>query len=261
MGALLTWAHRVVLQHSKMSRESVIRRTSARARALLVLIATMFTLWTLWSTAILPRLSPMMGWLQTLHAATIRLLLWVLPSAVYLWRYKPGDELAGLHLGPPPSLERGAAALSLVAVAALAVSIDVADKLNISVQEVWVLLFERRAFEDFQTPFFEELVFRGVIFSELLGLSGLSHRAELLPFSTRIQRAWLANLGASLVFVGMHWPWWIFDGGLGLHILLKSLPVLLLSLVLGVVFARGKSLWPCVLLHWLNNSLAQLAGN
>lgn len=250
-----------MLQHSKMSRESVIRRTSARARALLALIASMFTLWTLWSTSVLPRLAPMMGWVQTLHAATIRLLLWVLPSAIYLWRFKRGAALAGLQLGAPPSVERALGALSLVAVAALAVSIDVADKLNIGVPDVWALLFQRRAFEDFQTPFFEELVFRGVIFSELLGLSGLSHRAEPLPFSTRIQRAWLANLGASLVFVGMHWPWWIFEGGLGLPILTKSLPVFLLSLVLGVVFARGRSLWPCVLLHWLNNSLAQLAGN
>lgn len=243
-----------------MSRESLIWRTSTRSRALLGLIAFMFTSWTLWSTLVLPNLEPTVGWLHTVSSASIRLGLWVLPSAYYLWKFKTKEPLGGLGLGLPSTLERGLGAMSLVSVAALAVSVDVARKLNTNIPEVWSLLVSRGGFEGFQTPFFEELVFRGVIFSELLSLSGLSRRAELLPFSVRIQRAWLANLGASLVFVGMHWPWWIYVDGLGFGLFIKSLPVFLLSLVLGVVFARGRSLWPCVLLHWLNNSLAQLVG-
>lgn len=244
-----------------MSRDSLIRRTSARSRALLGLIAIMFTLWTLWSTAALPYLPEATGALHTVQSVLVRVALWVAPSAYYLWKYKRADALSGLGLGPPPSVERGLAATSLVVAAALAVSVDVSRKLNVQIAEVWLELWRRGAFEGFQTPFFEELVFRGVIFSELLSLSGLSQHAELLPFTTRIKRAWLANLGASLVFVGMHWPWWIFTEGLGTGLLMKSLPVFLLSLVLGVVFARGRSLWPCVVLHWLNNSLAQLAGS
>lgn len=243
-----------------MSRESLIWRTSTRSRALLGLIAFMFTSWTLWSTLVLPNLEPTVGWLHTVSSASIRLGLWVLPSAYYLWKFKSREPFAGLGLGFPSTIERGVGAMSLVGVAAVAVSVDVARKLNTNIAEVWLLLLSRGTFEGFQTPFFEELVFRGVIFSELLNLSGLSQRAELLPFSARIQRAWLANLGASLVFVGMHWPWWIYVDGLGLGLFVKSLPVFLLSLVLGVVFARGRSLWPCVLLHWLNNSLAQLVG-
>lgn len=244
-----------------MSRDSLIRRTWDRSRALLGLIAIMFTLWTLWSTAVLPYLPETAGLLHSAQSVFIRIVLWVAPSAYYLWRYKRERALSGLGLGLPPTLQRGFAAMSLVVVAALAVSVDVSRKLNLQVAEVWLELWQRGAFEGFQTPFFEELVFRGVIFSELLSLSGLSREAELLPFATRIQRAWLANLGASLVFVGMHWPWWIFTEGLGVALLMKSLPVFLLSLVLGIVFARGASLWPCVLLHWLNNSLAQLAGS
>lgn len=243
-----------------MSRESLIWRTGARSRALLGLIAFMFTSWTLWSTMVLPYLEPTVGWLHTVSAASIRLGLWVLPSAYYLWKFKTREPVRGLGLGLPSTLERGLGAMSLASVAALAVSVDVARKLNATIPEVWLLLWSRGNFEGFQTPFFEELVFRGVIFSEMLNLSGLSQRAELLPLRVRIQRAWLANLGASLVFVGMHWPWWIYVDGLGLGLFIKSLPVFLLSLVLGVVFARGRSLWPCVLLHWLNNSLAQLVG-
>lgn len=244
-----------------MSRDSLIRRTSDRSRALLGLIAVMFTLWTLWSTAVLPYLPPLTGALHTAQSVLIRVVLWVVPCGFYLWKHKRARALHGLGLGPPPSLERGLASSSLVVVAALAVSVDVARKLNMPLADVWLELWRRGDFEGFQTPFFEELVFRGVIFSELLNLSGLSSQAELLPFTSRIKRAWLANLGASLVFVGMHWPWWIFTEGLGVGLFVKSLPVFLLSLVLGVVFARAKSVWPCVVLHWLNNSLAQLAGN
>lgn len=244
-----------------MSRDSLIRSTSDRSRALLGLIAIMFTLWTLWSTAVLPYLPHATGPAHTVQSIFVRVALWVVPSAVYLWKYKGGRAFVDIGLGPPPSIERGLAATSLVMVAALAVSVDVSRKLNVQLAEVWVELWRRGAFEGFQTPFFEELVFRGVIFSELLSLSGLSQQARLLPFATRIKRAWLANLGASLVFVGMHWPWWIFTEGLGVGLFMKSLPVFLLSLVLGVVFARGRSIWPCVGLHWLNNSLAQLAGS
>lgn len=244
-----------------MSRDSLIRRTSARPKALLGLIALMFTLWTLWSTAVLPHLPAVTGTFHTAQSVLVRVALWVLPSGFYLWKHKREQALDGLGLGPPPSLERGVAALSLVIAAAVAVSVDVSRKLGVQLGQVWVELWRSGVFEGFQTPFFEELVFRGVIFSELLNLSGLSQHAELLPFTTRVKRAWLANLGASLVFVGMHWPWWVFTEGLGLGLLVKSLPVFLLSLVLGVVFARGRSLWPCVFLHWLNNSLAQLAGN
>lgn len=244
-----------------MSRASLIRRTSDRPRALLALIAVMFGLWTVWSTMVLPYLPEVRGTWHTVQSVFVRVTLWVMPCAWYLWTYKRDRVLEDMGLGLPSNVERGLGAMSLVAVAALAVSVDVSRKLDVTVAEVWQELWNRGVYEGFQTPFFEELVFRGVIFAELLRLSGLSQRAELLPFTTRIKRAWLANLGASLVFVGMHWPWWIFTEGLGLGLLVKSLPVFLLSLVLGVVFARGRSVWPCILLHWLNNSLAQLAGS
>lgn len=244
-----------------MTRQSVMLRAAVRPRALLILIAVMLGLWTVWSTAILPRLPPTTGLLHTVQSMGVRLLFWVLPCAVYLWVTQGRHAWRIIRLGPPPTVRRLLSSLLLVLTAAIAVSIDVADKLGTSIPNTWLRLGAEGRFEGFQTPFFEELVFRGVIFSELLILSGLDDTAQPLPLATRLKRAWLANFAASLVFVGMHWPWWIFTGGLGLGLLEQSLPVFLLSLVLGVVFARGQSLWPCVLLHWLNNSLAQLAGS
>ena len=244
-----------------MSRDAAVTRAATRPRALLILIATMLGLWTVWSTAILPRLPPTSGTLHTIQSIGVRLLFWVVPCAVYLWATQGAQSWRMLRLNPPPDYRRLMSSMGLVAVASVAVSVDVARKLGTTVPGVWVKLVSDGRFEGFETPFFEELVFRGVIFSELLLLSGLDDTARPLPFTTRLKRAWLANLAAGLVFVGMHWPWWIFTGGLGISLLEKSLPILLLSLVLGVVFARGQSLWPCVLLHWLNNSLAQLAGS
>lgn len=217
-------------------------------------------LWTIWSTGILPRLPTTVGAVHLAQSVGVRLLFWILPCAVYLARVRRHDLLAGLGLGRPPSASGVVAASVLAVVAALAVSVDVARKLGLGLGEVWWRLVATQTFEGPETPLFEELVFRGVVFSELLRLSVLSSAEEPLPLRERIQRAWLANLAASLVFVGMHWPWWIFTEGLS-TLPMRSLPVFLLSLVLGVVFARGKSLWPCVWLHWINNSLSQLALN
>lgn len=230
----------------------------AQPRALLLLIGGMLTLWTTWSTSILPRLPETTGALHTLQSIGVRVLLWVVPCGVYLWHFNRRNMVRGLALGVPPRWDAFAAACMLAIVAALAVSVDVARKLGTDVAGVWVRLVTAGVYEGLQTPFFEELVFRGVIFSELLRLSGLSGDARPLPLKDRIQRAWLANTGASLVFVGMHWPWWIYTEGLS-TLPVRSLPVFLLSIVLGVVFARGRSLWPCVWLHWINNSLSQLA--
>jgi membrane protease YdiL (CAAX protease family) len=238
----------------KTSRDQALKQP----RALLLLIGAMLLFWTIWSTSVLPRLPPTSGLVHLVQSVGVRALLWLLPCGVYLARARGRDAFAGLGLGIPDHWSGVGAAFVLACVAAVAVSVDVARKLGIDVAQVWERLFATRAFEGLQTPLFEELVFRGVIFSELYRLSGLSGASGPLPIKDRIQRAWLANVGASLVFVGMHWPWWIFTEGLA-NLLVRSLPVFLLSVVLGVVFARGGSLWPCVWLHWINNSLSQLA--
>ena len=106
-------------------------------------------------------------------------------------------------------------------------------------------------------------MFRGVVFSGLLEVfmyaalgqyEGDTQRRALLTW----RAAWSANLLATIVFVGAHWPYWIYTDGLGSTLAMRSIPVFLLSLVLGMLFARGRSLWPCVLLHWINNELSAL---
>lgn len=227
-------------------------------RALAGLIAVLISLWTLWATRILPQLRPVSGLEYTLRSIGVRLLLWVVPCSGYLWLRYQRDTFQHLEWGPPKTLRQVVFAFNITLAASFAVSLDVGRKLQIPVSEVWQRLVAGMVWHFPTAALFEELIFRGVILSELLTLLGVG---VVLADTSNAQRgrAWLANLMASMVFVGLHWPWWIFTEGFGPSFLTKTAGVFLLSLVLGLLFFRTRSLWPCVLLHWLNNQLSALA--
>lgn len=233
-----------------------------RSRALLWLIGTLLGLWTAWATLVLPRLEPTQGLEYHLRSFGVRLLLWVIPCAVFLWTQYGRNSLRPLQLGLPPTWRHWAWSLGVTAAATLAISLNVARELAITPGSVWERLAHNYSFEFPSTPLFEELVFRGVVLAGLLDVTLTSVLLEQgasgapTPLS-RWRAAWGANVLATVVFVGAHWPYWIYSEGLD-KLAVKSLPVLLLSLVLGMLFARGRSLWPCVLLHWANNELSAL---
>jgi uncharacterized protein len=229
------------------------------ALALLALIAALLALWTVWSTQILPQLPRLEGLAHTIQSIGVRLLLWGVPCAVYLWFIRGRDALRGLRLGLPPTRLHWYFALTVILLASFAVSLDVARKLAVSPTEVWIRFFDRIG-SGFPTgELLEELAFRSVLLSEMLSLWEANGRERLPPVrSARV--AWQANMATSLVFVGLHWPWWIFTLGFGHQFLLNSAGVFLLSLVLGVLFIRSRSVWPSVFLHVINNALSSLAG-
>lgn len=231
-----------------------------RGRALLWLIGTLLGLWTIWATLVLPQLEPSQGIAYHVRSLGVRLLLWVAPCAVYLWSQYGRDALRPLQLGLPPTARHWAWSAGVTFAATLAITLNVARELGTNPIAVWKHLLQNYSFEFPATPLFEELVFRGVVFASLLevaltavALSQYDDRAR--SALSRWRAAWAANLLATVVFVGAHWPYWIYTEGLS-TLLMKSLPVCLLSLVLGMLFARGRSIWPCVLLHWANNELS-----
>jgi membrane protease YdiL (CAAX protease family) len=228
-----------------------------RRRALLWLTGTLFCLWTVWSTIVLPRLPGAQGGEHVFQAVSIRLLLWVLPAGIYLWSQDGQRLFERLWLGPPPTLRNGFNAVGISALASLAVSLDVARKLDRTPGEVWRELVATLAWELPVAPFFEELIFRGVILAQLLLVLGAMQGDHPASTAERL-RVWLANLTASMIFTGLHWPWWIYSGGWGPEFWTQSAGVFLISLVLGMVFVGGRSIWPCVVLHWLNNELSRL---
>jgi membrane protease YdiL (CAAX protease family) len=226
-----------------------------RKRALLLLIAVLLSLWTAWSTLALPHLPPTEGLTHALQGLLIRLLLWVLPCAVYLWTQHRRFGFERLAL-LPPSATHWAFALGTIAIAGVAISLDVAHRLAVPPSSVWLLLVEGTTVGLPFAEFLEELVFRGVILSELLGILITEHQSKGAPALR--SGFWMANLVTSLTFTGLHWPWWIYTEGFGQTFLLRSGGVFLLSMVLGMLFVRTRSIWPCFALHWLNNALSAL---
>jgi membrane protease YdiL (CAAX protease family) len=233
------------------------RDARGHARALTVLVLVLFFLWTTWSTQVLPSLPKLDGVALEVQAIVVRIALWVVPCAVYLWRRHQRAALANMRLGLPPTRRHWIVAGFVTAVASFAVSLDVARKLSVPTSEVWQRLLTEFQWAFPTAPLFEELTFRGVLLAELLSLLAVEVKAPEAPV-TRRQRAWLANLAASVAFTGLHWPWWIFTGGMAGDFWEKTAGVLLISLVLGMLFIASRSLWPCVVLHWLNNALSGL---
>lgn len=81
----------------------------------------------------------------------------------------------------------------------------------------------------------EEIVFRGLILQEI---------NKRLTF-------WKANVITALLFLVIHYPFWIYNGSFfnfGTHIY-----VVLLGLLFGFVYKKTGSLWSVVLLHAFHN--------
>jgi membrane protease YdiL (CAAX protease family) len=88
------------------------------------------------------------------------------------------------------------------------------------------------------SPLFEEILFRGLVMKELM---------TLLP-------AYLANVLTSLLFVGVHLPYWLSHGGLTQTVMANTIGVFLFSVVACWKFAKTASVWPPVLgICWENS--------
>lgn len=182
-----------------------------------------------------------------------RAVFWLLPSGIYLVAIWKGRWWQPLGLGFPlgsPQIWRTLLVTSLVS--GLLV-LGTATQMGLSPLSLLSDL-ARHNRPDWSAPLLEELVFRGVILSELLdwtfdsSKNGLELRAKF----------WAIQLGAALLFLSVHLPWWLSHLGFAAA-LRMSLPVFTTGLILGFVFAHTRSLWACILLHWLNNQLSLVA--
>ena len=92
------------------------------------------------------------------------------------------------------------------------------------------------------SPVIEEILFRGLLLKEL---------ASLMP-------QWSANLLTSLLFAGIHLPFWLSHGGSSETVLANTVGVLIFSLVAGWLYLKSASVWPSVLVHIVNNCISAL---
>ena len=96
----------------------------------------------------------------------------------------------------------------------------------------------------FFSPVSEELFFRGFVLPKL---------NESMGF-------WRANLVQAILFTAVHWPNWVWMGGIHWDLAATSASILLLGLLFGWLTRRTNSIWPAVSVHIANNFLAAFFG-
>lgn len=85
--------------------------------------------------------------------------------------------------------------------------------------------------------FVEEIPLRGLVFQKL---------NEFMGF-------WPASLLGSFVFVCLHFPYWISIGKPLWYFLSAGLSIFALACILCFVLKRSGSLWPCIIIHSMND--------
>ncbi len=216
--------------------------------ALCFLIYGLWTLWALWiREAAFPQARPPV---EVASGLVARIVLWGGPCAWYLWSVYRERALSPLGLGFPLGKNQvwRTVLLTLLVTAALFAATATRNGLPLSTE---LNRFISAARLRLTAPIFEELVFRGVILSEMLNWT---HANSKDPWGLRA-RYWAAQIACAAFFVFIHWPaWW---ASLGLWAVAeRSLPIFAVGMVLGFVFAHTRSIWPCIWLHWLNNELS-----
>lgn len=220
---------------------------------LLVLSLVLLCGWTVWALGLRPYFVAPDETGTVWHSIAPRLVFWVLPCGLYLHRYWGARFLEPLGLGFPLGAPQVMRTLVLTCAVSAFFVAGTSAQMGLSVREIFVLL-KSQATLNLTAPVLEELVFRGVLLSELINWARDTSRET----STLRLRFWSALLLSSAVFVLVHFPFWL--GAFGpVETLARSAPLLAFSMLLCFVFATTRSLWACIFLHYLNNQLSGLA--
>jgi len=175
---------------------------------------------------------------RQVYATVLKFALWVLPAVAFaaLVRRQPPLQYIGLATYPG----RREWLVALLAVAGYLAAVTAFEVL---------LNGKRWSFASFSlaglaflfvSSAIEEILFRGLVLKELLN--------TLSPLA--------ANIVTSLLFVAIHWPHWLWNRGLTEGVFADTAGVFLISLLLGWIYLRTKSVWPCIVAHTLNNVVA-----
>jgi membrane protease YdiL (CAAX protease family) len=175
---------------------------------------------------------------RLVYATALKFALWVLPAVAFAALVRRQPPLQYLGLATNPSRREWLVALLavagyLAAVTAFEVLLNGKHWSFASVSLVGLAFL-------FVSSAIEEILFRGLILKELLN--------TLSPLA--------ANIVTSLLFVAIHWPYWLWSRGLTTAVFADTLGVFLISLLLGWIYLRTKSVWPCIVAHTLNNVVA-----
>lgn len=219
------------------------RRT--RSLQLALFLVAFFAIWTLRATvfytvdeAIASRIS------RAAYAGLLKLLLWVLPAAVFagVLRKVPPARHLGLSVWPGRKSWMVCVLVTAGFLLMVAAGEMVSGRKSLSAAGLASLPAALWVLQVALTPLLEEILFRGLILQELLAL---------LPK----YRAFAVN---AVLFAGAHAPYWLSHRGMTLAVLQDLAGVFVFSLVACWLFARTKSIWPPTVAHIANNLLAAM---
>lgn len=214
------------------------------AGAFLLFLALFFIVWALRATLFYfideGIQSPL---LKSVYSNAIKFALWVIPAVAYVALVKRREPLRFLRISTRVEGKRLLYAAAAIALYFAGVIVferftsgkTLASLFNSSAAE-WLAVLLGVAF----SPVSEEILYRGFILREL---------GERMGF-------WSANLLTSVLFVLIHWPYWIWATGFKLSMAITSVTIFILSLFLGYLVKLTGSIWPSVAAHILNNFVA-----
>ena len=215
------------------------------ATELLLFIVCFFAVWTVRATflyAIDESIAP--EGLRTVYSVTVKLILWVLPAIGYVYWVRHASPFRYLGISVMPSARKWIKYLVVIGLflgAQVAFQSIVGGK-TLSIAGISVSITLSGVLSLVVAPFLEELLFRGLLLHEL---------AELLPRSG-------ANLLTSLLFAGIHLPFWLSHGGMSGVLLTNTAGVFVFSLLAGWLYLDSSSIWPPTVAHIANNCVAAL---
>jgi membrane protease YdiL (CAAX protease family) len=215
---------------------------ATRARFLTVASGVVVT-WGLHNGLLLPwELRNVDATIREPSLVAVRALLWMLPALWYLGRCDPRDRRVALGVTSRPrwrGLALGAligAAYLLLVVALLRATAE-PSQANAALLPLGVLYMLLNAA-------LEELFMRGFV----LG--------QLVRFTSSLR----AQACVALLFGLVHLPAWIGVSGIHIGLIPSFFMVTLLGAVLGGVTRLSSSIWPAIVVHFVNNLLAELLG-
>ena len=181
------------------------------------------------------------------YSNLVKLPLWVLPAAAFGYRFRSTPPAKYLGLSVMPSLRNWLMCLAATFIFLLAVTLFTLtlDRKSFSAVSFTSLPTVLGLLQFVISPLLEELLFRGMVMKELM---------TLLP-------TYLAILLTSLLFVGIHLPFWLSHDGPTPSVVTNAIGVFVFSILAGWLYAKSGSIWPPTLAHIANNILSSLLIN
>lgn len=180
---------------------------------------------------------------RLIYANVVKFLLWVVPAFGFTFWARRAAPLKYLGFIPLPSTRKW---LTSFMILGTYIGIITGFEMLANGKHFSIATFPPLTFavflSAFISPLSEEILFRGLLLKE---------------FSAHM-KGWKANLLASLLFAGIHLPFWLSHNGVNMGVLANTVGVFIFSLVAGSLYLRTSSLWPPYVAHVINNLVAGL---